>query len=269
MFVFRDVFSFFFLIFFDVRACWSLTFQNSSFFSFSLVGDSQVEHFFSTDDNKIAQKRSSSLLVTSFSSLFPPSSRVHSYSGSSIGHHLSFTPSIMSKSESPTLCSIEQCSTLYDVHCFHCRMNMCSHHYFEHKQQQQLTSDHDQAMEDLLQRASSKCFCISSNGHSLMKSRRTLTNPFVSSSYLLKKMRQQAMRRPQNIKPIITTKTTAIKLYNLRKRPGKRQRKLLATKTTTVTTTTVKFCRTVLKTRLKTTKLCNRKLPCPYHTVQS
>ena len=174
-----------------------------------------------------------------------------------------------SASENPTLCSIEQCGTPFDVHCFHCRSNMCSQHYFEHKQQQEdLARENDDAMDDLLQRASSKCFCISSNGHSFVKQRRTFSNPFVSSSYLLKKMRQQAMRRPENIKPIITTKMTAIKLYNLRKRPGKRQRKLVATKTTTVTTTTVKFCRTILKTRLKTNKLCNRKLPCPYHTVQ-
>jgi hypothetical protein len=81
-------------------------------------------------------------------------------------------------------------------------------------------------------------------------------------------MRQQAARRPDSMKPIITTKTTAIKLYNLRKRPGKRQRKLVATKTTTVTMTTVKLCRTILKTRLRTNKLCNRKLPCPYHTLE-
>lgn len=184
----------------------------------------------------------------------------------------SFVPlvKIMSSvSESPTLCSIEQCGTPFDVHCFHCRSNMCSQHYFEHKQQQELlATEHDDAMDDLLQRTSSKVFCISTNGHAFLKQRRAFPNPFASSSYLLKKMRQQGIRRPGNLKPIITTKTTAIKLYNLRKRPGKRQRKLVATKTTTVTTTTVKLCRTILKTRLKTTKLCNRKLPCPYHTVQ-
>jgi hypothetical protein len=122
-------------------------------------------------------------------------------------------------------------------------------------------------MDDLLQRAASKCFCISNGGYSISKHRRPFSNPFVSSTYLLKKMKQQAARRPDSLKPIITTKTTAIKLYNLRKRPGKRQRKLVAT-TTTVTTTTVKLCRTVLKTRLRNNKLCNRKLPCPYHTVQ-
>ena len=170
-------------------------------------------------------------------------------------------------SESPTLCSIDQCATPFDVHCFHCRSNMCSHHYFEHKQDQLTTKD-DDAMDDLLQLASSKCFCISTSGYSISKQRRTFSNPFVSSSYLLKKMRQQAARRSDNIKPIITTKTTAIKLYNLRKRPGKRQRKLVATKTTTVTTTTVKLCRSILKTRLRNNQLCNRKLPCPYHTVQ-
>jgi len=169
-------------------------------------------------------------------------------------------------SESPALCYVDQCGLTFDVHCFHCRLNMCSHHYFEHKQQQ-LASENDDAMDDLLQRAASKCFCITS-GYSLTKQRRTFSNPFVSSTYLLKKMRQQAARRPDGIKPIITTKTTAIKLYNLRKRPGKRQRKLVATKTTTITTTTVKFCRTILKTRLRNNKLCNRKLPCPYHTVQ-
>lgn len=218
-----------------------------------------------------SQKKSIQWFILKSSDIFSllPTHEFSSYSGSPIGHHLVFTHSIMAGSESPTLCSIEQCATPYDVHCFHCRTNMCSHHYFEHKQQQQLENENDQAMEDLLQRAASKCFCISQNGYSLIKSRRTFANPFVSSSYLLKKMRQQAVRRPQNIKPIITTKTTAIKLYNLRKRPGKRPRKIVATKTTTVTTTTVKFCRTVLKTRLKTTKLCNRKLPCPYHTVQS
>ncbi|CAF1182569.1 unnamed protein product [Adineta steineri] len=170
-------------------------------------------------------------------------------------------------SESPTLCTVDQCATRFDVHCFHCRSNMCSHHYFEHKQQQ-LSTENDDAMDDLLQLASSKCFCISSSGYSITKQRRTFSNPFVSSTYLLKKMRQQAARRPDNLKPILTTKTTAIKLYNLRKRPGKRQRKLVATKTTTVTTTTVKFCRTVLKTKLRNNKLCNRKLPCPYHPVQ-
>lgn len=171
--------------------------------------------------------------------------------------------------ESPILCSIDQCATPFDVHCFHCRTNMCSHHYFEHKQQQ-LTTENDEAMDDLLQLASSKCFCISNNGYSTSKQRRTLSNPFVSSGYLLKKMRQQAAaRRPSNIKPIITTKTTAIKLYNLRKRPGKRPRNLVATKTTTVTTTTVQFCRTILKSRLRNNKLCNRKLPCPYHPSQS
>lgn len=170
-------------------------------------------------------------------------------------------------SEGPTLCSIDQCATPFDVHCFHCRLNMCSHHYLEHKQQQ-LASENDDAMDDLLQLASSKCFCISNGGYSISKQRRTFSNPFVSSTYLLKKMKQQAARRPDGIKPIITTKTTAIKLYNLRKRPGKRQRKLVATKTTTVTTTTVKLCRTILKTRLRNNKLCNRKLPCPYHTIQ-
>lgn len=169
--------------------------------------------------------------------------------------------------ETPTLCSVDQCGTPFDVHCFHCRSNMCSHHYFEHKQQQS-DEGNDEAMDDLLELAASKCFCISNGGYSLTKQRRTFSNPFVSSTYLLKKMRQQAARRPDGIKPIITTKTTAIKLYNLRKRPGKRQRKLVATKTTTVTTTTVKLCRTVLKTRLRNNKLCNRKLPCPYHTVQ-
>lgn len=169
--------------------------------------------------------------------------------------------------EGPTLCSIDQCATPFDVHCFHCRSNMCSHHYFEHKQQQ-LSAENDDAMDDLLQRASSKCFCITHGGHSISKHRRTFSNPFVSSSYLLKKMRQQAARRPESIKPIITTKTTAIKLYNLRKRPGKRQRKLVATKTTTITTTTVKLCRTLLKSRLRNNKLCNRKLPCPYHPVE-
>ncbi len=81
-------------------------------------------------------------------------------------------------------------------------------------------------------------------------------------------MRQKAVLRPESVKPIITTKTTAIKLYNLRKRPDKRPRKLVATKTTIVTKTTVKLCRTVIKTKLRNNKLCNRKLPCPYHTVQ-
>lgn len=170
-------------------------------------------------------------------------------------------------SENPILCSIDQCATPFDVHCFHCRVNMCSHHYFEHKQQQS-SIQNDDAMDDLLQLASSKYFCISNSGHSISKSRRSFSNPFVSSSYLLKKMRQQAARRPDSIKPVVTTKTTAIKFYNLRKRPGTRQRKLVATKTTTVTTTTVKLCRTVIKTRLRNNKLCNRKLPCPYHTVE-
>ncbi len=179
----------------------------------------------------------------------------------------SSTPATDAASENLTLCSVDQCGTPFDLHCFHCRANMCSHHYFEHKQQQ-LAVVNDDAMDDLLQRASSKCFCITNGGYSLTKQRRTFGNPFVSSTYLLKKMRQQAVRRPDSIKPIITTKTTAIKLYNLRKRPGKRQRKLVATKTTTITTTTVKLCRTVLKTRLRNNKLCNRKLPCPYHTVQ-
>jgi hypothetical protein len=145
---------------------------------------------------------------------------------------------------------------------------MCSHHYFDHKQKHLNDGNDDDAMDDLLQRASSKWFCISNGGYSTSKQRRPFSNPFVSSAYLLKKMRQQAVRRPDGIKPIITTKTTAINLYNLRKRPGKRQRKLVATKTTTVTTTTVKLCRTILKTRLRNNKLCNRKLPCPYHTVQ-
>lgn len=169
--------------------------------------------------------------------------------------------------EGPTLCSIDKCGTPFDVHCFHCRANMCSRHYFDHKQQL-LATENDDAMDDLLQLASSKCFCITNGGYSLTKQRRPFGNPFVSSTYLLKKMRQQAIQRPNGIKPIITTKTTAIKLYNLRKRPGKRQRKLVATKTTTITTTTVKLCRTVLKTKLRNNKLCNRKLPCPYHTVQ-
>jgi hypothetical protein len=145
---------------------------------------------------------------------------------------------------------------------------MCSHHYFEHKQQQQLNTENDDAMDDLLQRAASKCFCISNGGYSISKQRRSYSNPFVSSSYLLKKMRQQAARRPDRIKPIVSTKTTAITMYNLRKRPGKRRRNLVATKTTTVTTTTVKFCRNVLKTKLRNNKLCNRKLPCPYHTSE-
>lgn len=170
-------------------------------------------------------------------------------------------------SESPSLCSIDQCATPFDVHCFHCRSNMCSHHYFEHKQQQ-LAADKDDAMDDLLQLAASKYFCIGNGSYSLSKPRRTFANPFVSSAYLLKKMRQQAARRPENLKPVVTTKTTAVKLYNLRKRPGKRQRKLVATRTTTVTTTTVNICRTVLKTKLRNNKLCNRKLPCPYHTVE-
>jgi hypothetical protein len=170
--------------------------------------------------------------------------------------------------EGPTLCSIEHCEALFDVHCFHCRSNMCSHHYFEHKQQQKLAAENDDAMDDLLQRASSKIFCISNGGYALSKYRRAFSNPFVSSTYLLKKMKQQAARRPDGIKPILTTKTTAIKLYNLRKRPGARPRKIVATKTTTVTTTTVKFCRTVLKTKLRNNKLCNRKLPCPYHTIE-
>ncbi|UJR16422.1 hypothetical protein I4U23_003324 [Adineta vaga] len=170
--------------------------------------------------------------------------------------------------ENLTLCSIDQCATQFDVHCFHCRSNMCSHHYFEHKQQQQLAAKHADAMDDLLQLASSKCFCIGNGGHSLSKARRTFSNPFVSSTYLLKKMRQRTANRSESIKPIVTTKTTAIKLYNLRKRPGKRLRNLVATKTTTVTTTTVKLCRTVLKTKLRNNKLCNRKLPCPYHTVE-
>jgi hypothetical protein len=146
---------------------------------------------------------------------------------------------------------------------------MCSTHYLEHKElQERLATEHDDAMDDLLQRASSKIFCISNGGYSLTKHRRSFTNPFVSSAYLLKKMRQQAIRRPDGLKPIVTTKTTAIKLYNLRKRPGKRPRKLVATKTTTVTTTTVKLCRVVLKTKLRNNKLCNRKLPCPYHTTE-
>ncbi|CAF3226787.1 unnamed protein product [Rotaria socialis] len=170
-------------------------------------------------------------------------------------------------SENLTLCTVDQCATPFDVHCFHCRSNMCSHHYFEHKQQQ-LSVENDDAMDDLLQLASSNIFCISSNRYSISKNRRSLSNPFVSSTYLLKKMRQQAARRPDNIKPVVTTKTTAIKFYNLRKRPGKRQKKLVATKTTTVTTTTVKLCGTVLKTKLRNNKLCNRKLPCPYHTVE-
>jgi hypothetical protein len=169
--------------------------------------------------------------------------------------------------EGPTLCSVDKCVTPFDVHCFHCRSNMCSHHYFEHKQQQ-LVDNYDDAMDDLLQRASSKCFCISNGGHSISKHRRPFSNPFVSSTYLLKKMRQKAVLRPESVKPIITTKTTAIKLYNLRKRPDKRPRKLVATKTTIVTKTTVKLCRTVIKTKLRNNKLCNRKLPCPYHTVQ-
>lgn len=180
---------------------------------------------------------------------------------------MSTSATIDTPSEKPTLCSIEQCASPFDVHCFHCRSNMCSHHYFEHKQQQ-LSIEADDAMDDLLQLASSKCFCISTNGYSISKSRRSFSNPFVSSTYLLKKMRQQAARRPGSIKPVLTTKTTAIKFYNLRKRPGKRQRKLVATKTTTVTTTTVKLCGTVLKTKLRNNKLCNRKLPCPYHTVE-
>ena len=79
----------------------------------------------------------------------------------------------------------------------------------------------------------------------------------------MKKMKEQA----EKIKPKITTKTTAMTMYNLRKRPGRTLRKVVSTKTTTVTTTTttVKFCRTLLKTRLRNNKLCNRKLPCPYH----
>ena len=93
--------------------------------------------------------------------------------------------------------------------------------------------------------------------------KRTFSNPFVSSTYLLKKMRQQAARRPNYVKSSMTTKTTAIKFYNLRKRPGKRQRKLVTPKPMTT-----KLCRTVLKTRLRNNKLCNRKLPCPYHTVE-
>ena len=170
--------------------------------------------------------------------------------------------------DTSTLCCVNQCETQFDVHCFHCRGNMCSHHYFEHKQR--LANEKDDIMDDLLQRASSKCFCISNGGHSISKYRRTFSNPFASSTYLLKKMRQQAARRPDSVKPIVTTKTTAIKFYNLRKRPDKRQRKLVSTKTTTttVTTTTVKLCRTVLKTRLRNNKLCNRKLPCPYHTIE-
>ena len=159
--------------------------------------------------------------------------------------------SISSPSNS-TLCSIDQCATPFDVHCFHCRLNMCSHHYFEHKQQSELTVENDDQMDDLLRLTSSRYFCISNNRFSLSKQRRTLTNPFVSSSYLLKKMRQRTARQRST-----KTKTTtaAIKFYNLRQRTRKHQ-------------TTVKFCKRMLKTRLENNRLCNRKLPCPYHTVQ-
>ncbi|CAF4424076.1 unnamed protein product, partial [Rotaria magnacalcarata] len=58
---------------------------------------------------------------------------------------------------------------------------MCSHHYFEHKQQQ-LSVENDDAMDDLLQLASSNIFCISSSGYSVSKNRRSLSNPFVSST---------------------------------------------------------------------------------------
>lgn len=164
--------------------------------------------------------------------------------------------------EGSTLCSIDQCATPFDVHCFHCRTNMCSNHYFEHKQKN-LSSDNDDAMNDLLELASSKWFCISGAGSAITKIRRTFSNPFVSSGYLLKKMRQRAARSSNSKKTNIAPKPKNIIIYNLRKRPGQRTKKLV---TTTVPTSGMKLCRTIVKTRLRTNRLCNRKLPCPYHT---
>jgi len=164
-------------------------------------------------------------------------------------------------SENSTLCSIDQCVALFDVRCFHCHSNMCSNHYFEHKQQQLITTQ-DDAMDDLLKLASSKCFSITTGKTAISKHRRKFSNPFVSSAYLLKKMKQQAARRRNDIKPSVTTKTIAITTYNSRKRHEKRI-------TTTITTTTMMdVCKTVLKSKLGNKKFCNRKLPCPYHTTE-
>lgn len=144
---------------------------------------------------------------------------------------------------SPSLCSIDQCATPFDVHCFHCRTNMCSQHYFEHKQKEEEetspTDADDQAMDDLLQLAASKCFCITSRGTS--KHRPKFSNPFVSSRYLLKKMRQRRRR----VKPTLLTGSTA-KIYNLRQRPTRCSKSILQSPET----------------------LCNQKLPCPDHPVR-
>jgi hypothetical protein len=138
---------------------------------------------------------------------------------------------------------------------------MCSHHYFEHNQQQLIT-EHDDGMDDLLELTSSKWFCITNGRTPVSKHRRKFSNPFVSSTYLMKKMKQQAARRRNYIKPNITTKMT---MSNARKRYEKR----LVTTTTTITTTTmIDVCTTVLKTKLRKHKLCNRKLPCPYHLAE-
>jgi hypothetical protein len=48
-------------------------------------------------------------------------------------------------------------------------------------------------------------------------------------------MKQQVIRRSNKIKPIVTAKTTAITMYNLRKRIGKQHRKFVTTTRTTVT----------------------------------
>ena len=72
---------------------------------------------------------------------------------------------------------------------------ICVHiHYFQHKQQE-LVIEKDDPMSEL---ASSKWFCITTGRTPISKHRRSFSNPFESSVYLLKQIKQQAASRRNN-----------------------------------------------------------------------
>lgn len=164
------------------------------------------------------------------------------------------TPSIVLEqiSLNSMLCSIDECRTLYDVHCFHCRTNLCSDHYHQHQEKRLKEENWDDTMDHLLKLTSSKCFSISSSSR-LSKMRRKSFNPFVSSKYLMKKMKENLQSKSIGKKKFHST-------YNLRKRPRQYLKKPTENKS-------VKLCQTLLKSRLKFPKLCHRPLPCPYHSI--
>lgn len=151
------------------------------------------------------------------------------------------------------LCSIDNCKTIYDVFCFHCRTNFCSNHFSQHEKQRSTSDEFQRDIDDLLALASSKSFSISSKKSNRKKLRRKFSNPFVSSKFLIEKMKENSE---------IPMKT--IVGYNLRKRPRRHLKKLLRTTKKTLKT---KFCQTFIKNRsTNEEKLCRRELPCPYHS---